>query len=67
MAGESALGDVVADAMLAATPGSAVAFQQSGGLRADLLYAASGGETADGQVRYGELFACSRSRTWSSP
>lgn len=56
-AGESTLGDVVADAMLAATPGSAVAFQQRGGLRADLLYAASGGETMDGQVRYGELFS----------
>ncbi len=52
-AGESALGDVVADAQLAATApanlgGSVVAFMNPGGIRADL---------ADGTVTYGELFA----------
>ncbi len=55
--GESPLGSLVTDAMLAATPGSQVAFQHPGGVRTDLLYAASGGESQDGQVRFGELFA----------
>lgn len=59
-AGESALGDVIADAQLAATSsvgfGEAdVAFMNPGGIRADLTFAASGGE-ADGEVTYGEAF-----------
>jgi 5'-nucleotidase len=59
-AGESALGDVIADAQLAATApagfGEAVvAFMNPGGIRADLTYAASGAE-ADGEVTYGEAF-----------
>ncbi len=52
-AGESALGDVIADAQLAATSpplfgGAVVAFMNPGGIRADI---------APGDVTYGELFA----------
>ena len=60
-AGESALGDVIADAHLEATRGPAsggavVAFMNSGGIRDDLRFAASGDE-ADGEVTYGEAFS----------
>ena len=57
-AGESALGDVIADAHLAATrdAGAMVALMNSGGIREDLLFAASGDE-ADGEVTYGEAFS----------
>ena len=59
-AGESALGDVIADAQLAATDGPAeggavVAFMNPGGIRADLTFAPSGAE-GPGQVTYGEAF-----------
>jgi 5'-nucleotidase len=59
-AGESALGDVIADAQLAATApdgfgNAAVAFMNPGGIRADLTFAQSGGE-GDGNVTYGEAF-----------
>ncbi|MCP4965012.1 MAG: bifunctional metallophosphatase/5'-nucleotidase [bacterium] len=59
-AGESALGDIIADAQLAATSspttGNAVAaFMNSGGIRADILFAA-GGTEGDGVVTYGEAF-----------
>jgi 5'-nucleotidase len=52
-AGESALGDVIADAQLEATSpaafgGAVVAFMNPGGIRADI---------APGEVTYGELFA----------
>jgi 5'-nucleotidase len=60
--GESTLGDVIADAQLAATEpvglGEAdLAFMNPGGIRADLLASAisSGGE-AVGEVTYGEAF-----------
>jgi 5'-nucleotidase len=60
--GESALGDVIADAQLAATQpanlGAArLAFMNPGGIRADLRVAdiSSGGE-APGEVTYGEAF-----------
>jgi 5'-nucleotidase len=51
--GESALGQVIADAQLAATrdAGARVAFMNQGGIRAPLVRA------ADGQVRYEDLFA----------
>jgi 5'-nucleotidase len=60
-AGESALGDVIADGQLDATSspatGSAVvAFMNPGGIRADLSFAPSGAE-APGDVTYGEMFA----------
>ena len=54
-AGESALGDVIADAQLAATSGAStghavVAFMSPGGIRADLPF------NAGGQVTYGDAF-----------
>ena len=59
-AGESALGDVIADSQLGATSpaglGEAtVAFMNPGGIRTDLLYAPSGAE-APGEVTYEEIF-----------
>ncbi len=53
-AGESALGDVVADSMLAATKaqGSQIAFMNPGGLRADLVPSAAGNTAT-----YGDLYA----------
>jgi len=60
-AGESALGDVIADAQLEATndPGfgeAVVAFMNPGGIRADLTYAGSPAGEGDGNVTYGEMF-----------
>jgi 5'-nucleotidase len=61
-AGESALGDVIADAQLASTSdplhgGAVVAFMNAGGIRADIVAAQISGGEAAGQVTYGELFA----------
>jgi 5'-nucleotidase len=61
-AGESALGDVIADAQLAATSptdfgGAVVAFMNPGGIRADLVHGASAGGEKPGEVTYGELFS----------
>ncbi|WP_248962499.1 bifunctional metallophosphatase/5'-nucleotidase [Sphaerisporangium perillae] len=56
--GETALGDVIADAQLEATKtgGNAeIALMNPGGVRADLTYAPSGSEGA-GVVTYGEAF-----------
>ena len=60
-AGESAFGDVIADAQLAATApvglGEAVvAFMNPGGIRGDLVFVSSGPE-ADGEVTFGEAFS----------
>jgi 5'-nucleotidase len=60
-AGESALGDVIADAQLAATSSvgrgeAVVAFTHSGGIRDDLDFLA-GGPEMDGEVTYGEGFS----------
>jgi 5'-nucleotidase len=60
-AGESALGDVIADAQLSATApagfGEAVvAFMNPGGIRADFTFAGSGAGEGDGNVTYGEMF-----------
>lgn len=57
---ESPLGDVIADAQLAGTApadkgGAQLAFMNPGGIRADLVYTASGAE-GDGVVTYGEAF-----------
>jgi 5'-nucleotidase len=61
LAGESPMGDVIADAMLAGTRGAphhaVAALMNRGGVRASLLYARSGMETADGQVTLAEAFA----------
>jgi 5'-nucleotidase len=61
--GESALGDVIADAQLTATApanlgGARIAFMNPGGIRQDLRVGdvSSGGE-APGQVTYGEAFS----------
>ena len=59
-AGESALGDIIADAQLAATasPGTGdavVAFMNPGGIRNDITFA-SGGVEADGEFTFGEAF-----------
>ena len=60
-AGESALGDVISDAQLAATRyaddgGAVVAFMNQGGIRDDIRFVASGNE-ANGELTFGEAFA----------
>jgi 5'-nucleotidase len=60
-AGESALGDVIADAQFDATndPGfgdAVVAFMNPGGIRQDLLFAQISGGELPGEVTYGEMF-----------
>ncbi|MFI7641108.1 bifunctional metallophosphatase/5'-nucleotidase [Nonomuraea sp. NPDC049400] len=57
--GESALGDLIADAQLAATKtgGNAqIALMNPGGVRASLTYASSSANEGDGVVTYGEAF-----------
>jgi len=61
LAGESALGDIIADAQLEATApvglgGAEVAFMNPGGIRSNLLFV-SGGPEFDGEVTYGEAFS----------
>jgi 5'-nucleotidase len=61
-AGESALGDVLGDAQLAATAGpdvgnAVVAMTNPGGIRTDLLYNQQSGGELLGEVTYGEAFA----------
>ncbi|MEU4423921.1 bifunctional metallophosphatase/5'-nucleotidase [Actinoplanes sp. NPDC024001] len=57
-AGESPLGDVIADAQLAYTRGAGaqIALMNPGGIRADLDADQSSGGEAFGQVTYGEAF-----------
>lgn len=60
-AGESALGNLIADIQLDATGspgtgGAVVAFMNSGGIRDHILFQSSGPE-ADGQLTFGEAFA----------
>ena len=59
-AGESALGDRIADAQnfdaQQAGTGSQIAFMNAGGIRADLLYPSSPAGEGDGNVTYGEAF-----------
>jgi 5'-nucleotidase len=57
-AGESALGDVIADAQLGYTTSASaqVALMNPGGIRASLIYANSPGGEAPGEVTYGEAF-----------
>ena len=59
LAGESALGDVIADGQLEATvgQGAVVAFMNPGGIRTDLNYLSSPAGEGDGNVTYGEMFA----------
>ena len=57
--GEEPIGDVIADAQLAATTtnGAQIAITNPGGIRADLTYASSTAGEGDGVVTYGEAFA----------
>jgi 5'-nucleotidase len=60
-AGESVLGDMIADAQLLQTKGigvgdAVVAFMNSDGIRADLAYTASAFGEGDGNVTYSEAF-----------
>lgn len=60
-AGESALGDVIADAQLLATQNAGfgeavVSFMNPGGIRADLTYPSSTANEGDGKVTYAEAF-----------
>lgn len=60
-AGESALGDVIADAQLEATAapelgGAVIAMMNPGGIRADFTYPSSAAGEGDGVVTYGEAF-----------
>lgn len=56
--GESALGDVIADAQLESTAANnpQLAITNPGGIRADLTYASSPNGEGDGVVTYGEAF-----------
>jgi 5'-nucleotidase len=59
-AGESALGDIIADAQLEATEGpgvgsAVVAFANPGGIRNDIIYVSSGPES-DSELTFGEAF-----------
>jgi 5'-nucleotidase len=61
-AGESALGDVIADAQLTATSSvstgeAAVAFMNPGGIRDDMFFAEISGGEAPGEVTYAEAFS----------
>ena len=60
-AGESALGDVIADAQLEATRavdagGAVVAFMNEGGIRENILFESIGPES-DGELTFGEAFS----------
>jgi 5'-nucleotidase len=57
-AGEQPLGDVIADAQLAATQssGAQIAITNPGGIRADLTFTTSPAGEGDGVVTYGEAF-----------
>jgi 5'-nucleotidase len=58
-AGESALGDVIADAQLEYTQsaGGQLAFMNPGGIRTDLAFLSSPAGEGDGVVTFGEAFA----------
>ncbi|KAA9161132.1 bifunctional metallophosphatase/5'-nucleotidase [Amycolatopsis acidicola] len=58
VSGESALGDVIADAQLESTTSNnaQIAITNPGGIRADLTYASSPAGEGDGVVTYGEAF-----------
>jgi len=60
-AGEQVMGNVIADAQLAATKapeigGAQVAFMNPGGVRADMTFASSAAGEGDGNVTYAEAF-----------
>ena len=62
LAGESTMGNAIADAQLAATAaadqgGAAIAFMNPGGIRTDILAATISGGERTGEITYGEAFA----------
>nr|WP_258562740.1 5'-nucleotidase C-terminal domain-containing protein [Nocardioides sp. MAH-18] len=54
---ESAMGNLVTDAMRLKYPGVDGAFTNSGGLRADLVFSPPSAGEAPGQITWGEMFA----------
>lgn len=54
---ESAMGNMVADAMLEKYPGIDAAYTNSGGLRQDLLVAPPSASELPGEITWGEVFA----------
>jgi 2',3'-cyclic-nucleotide 2'-phosphodiesterase (5'-nucleotidase family) len=54
---ESAMGNLVADAMLTKYPGIDAALTNSGGLRADLVISPPSASEAPGEITWGEVFA----------
>ncbi len=54
---ESAMGNMVADAMRLKYPGVDAAYTNSGGLRADLLYSPPSAGEQPGEITWGEMFA----------
>jgi 5'-nucleotidase len=56
-AGESPMGDLIADAQLSASADAEIAFMNPGGIRTDLVFEQVSGGEAPGEVTYGELFA----------
>lgn len=54
---ESAMGNLVADAMRDKYPGVDAAYTNSGGLRADLLFSPPSAGEKDGEITWGEMFA----------
>jgi 2',3'-cyclic-nucleotide 2'-phosphodiesterase (5'-nucleotidase family) len=54
---ESAMGNMVADAMRLKYPGVDAAFTNSGGLRADLLFSPPTANEQPGEITWGEVFA----------
>lgn len=54
---ESAMGNMITDAMRAKYPGLDAALTNSGGLRADLLHAPPSASEAPGEITWGEMFA----------
>ena len=59
LAGESVMGDVIADAQLEATrsAGAVIAIMNPGGVRADVMAAQISGGEGPGEITYGEAFA----------
>lgn len=54
---ESAMGNMVADAMRLKYPGVEAAYTNSGGLRANLLYSPPTAGEQDGEITWGEMFS----------
>ena len=64
---ESAMGNMVADAMRLKYPGVDAAYTNSGGLRADLNCAPPSAGEQPCEITWGEMFSCCRSATARHP